>query len=247
MLAGTPTPISVRGGDHHLTVAAEDHDVGGVCVSTPTRTRVVGTLISGGRSKKATRYPASTDDERQARGPRTGGQGGVVAVDGGGQVGGRPRHTARGKAKGCMVRRRRITTACFLDVIRAPCGRRTFRTRHGVLGGAGEGTAAPGATGLRTALKRTKSPAAPRGCRCRRDACGQCRWHSGGASSKEAAAGTAGRRGLRACVPARGKRRDGEGLTPRSELITTAHVRSNVWEKLRGWTVFHLPSTPDGR
>ena len=35
-----------------------------------------------------------------------------------------------------------------------------------------EGTAAPGATGLRTAWKRTKSPAAPRSCRCPRDACG---------------------------------------------------------------------------
>jgi len=70
-----------------------------------------------------------------------------------------------------------------------------FRTRHGrkvLLGGAREGTAAPGATGLRTALKRTKSPAAPCGFRCRRDACGGCRWHSGSASSKGTAAGTAG-------------------------------------------------------
>ena len=112
-----------------------------------------------------------------------------------------PRRTqplAGGANRPCMVRRGRITTTCFLDVIRAPCGRRTFRTRHGrkvLLGGAREGTAPPGATGtgLRTALKRTKLPAASRGCRCRRDACGGYRWHSGSASSKGTAAGTAGR------------------------------------------------------
>ena len=130
----------------------------------------------------------------------------------------------------CMVRRRRITTACFLDVIRAPCGRRTFRTRHGVLGGAGEGTAVPGATGLRTALKRTKSPAAPRGCRCRRDACGQCRWHSGGASSKEAAAGTAGRRGLRACV--RPCARKAEGRRGPYSPIRVDHDRPRPIQRL---------------
>jgi len=30
-----------------------------------------------------------------------------------------------------MVRRRRITTACFLDVIRAPCGARSGRDMEG--------------------------------------------------------------------------------------------------------------------
>ena len=54
-----------------------------------------------------------------------------------------------------------------------------FKTRHGRKllpgGGAREGMAAAGATGLPTAWKRTESPAAPRRCRCRRDA-RRCRW-----------------------------------------------------------------------
>ena len=85
------------------------------------------------------------------------------------------------------------------------------------------GAAAPGATGLRTALKRTKSLAAARSCRCRRDAC-QCRWHSGSASSKGTTAGS--RSARTASVRARGKWR-GSHSGPRSESITTAHVRSN--------------------
>ena len=45
-----------------------------------------------------------------------------------------PLHKARARAanRPCMARRRRITTACFLDVIRAPCG--GARSRRGTGG-----------------------------------------------------------------------------------------------------------------
>ena len=93
-----------------------------------------------------------------------------------------------------------------------------------------EGMAAPGATGLPTAWKRTESPVPPRRCRCRRDA-RRCHWPgSGSASSKGTTAGSTSR-GRRACGP-----------RSLSAAITTAHVPTLV--RGAGWTVFHLPSTP---
>ena len=64
---------------------------------------------------------------------------------------------------------------------RHPSGawRRTFTARPGrnlLLGGVREGTAAPGATTLYTVWKRTKSPAAPRWCRCQSGARGRGCW-----------------------------------------------------------------------
>jgi len=131
----------------------------------------------------------------------------------------------------CMVRRRRITTACFLDVIRAPCGgarvQDEAREEATVRRRAREGMAAPGATGLPTAWKRTESPVPPRRCRCRRDA-RRCRWPgSGSASSKGTTAGSTSR-GRRACGP-----------RSLSAAISTAHFRSNGLEG----TVDEIPST----
>ena len=54
----------------------------------------------------------------------------------------------------CMVRRRRITTACFLDVIRAPCG--GARSRRGT-----GGSYCP-ATALARGWPRPAPPACPR-------------------------------------------------------------------------------------
>ena len=122
----------------------------------------------------------------------------------------------------CMVRRRRITTACFLDVIRAPCGgarvQDEAREEATVRRRAREGMAAPGASGLPTAWNRTVSPAAPRRCRCRCGARG-CRW-------QRFVEGDGGRQ-----HPRQAKRRGPRSL---SAPILAAHTRSNVRERPRG-------------
>ena len=170
----------------------------------------------------------------------------LYPVDAGARMPRRTQPLAGGANRPCMVRRRRITTTCFLDVIRAPCGRRTFRTRHGrkvLLGGAREGTAAPSATGLRTAWKPTKSPAAPRSFRCRRDACGcGCRWHSGSASSKGTTAGSRLARAARA--------REESGGTERASVPDPSRSRLPISDPTfrRGLGVDGIiPSTLDGR
>jgi hypothetical protein len=102
-----------------------------------------------------------------------------------------------------------------------------------LLGVARKGTAEPGATGLRTAWKQTKSPAAPRRCRCRRDACG-CRWQR----FVEGDDGTwqAARRAdcVRACV------REESGDSERASLpICGDHDRTRPIQRsseAQGWT-----------
>ena len=83
-----------------------------------------------------------------------------------------PLHKARARAanRPCMARRRRITTACFLDVIRAPCG--GARSRRGT-----GGSYCPAAAALARGWPRPAPPACPRrgserSHRCRRAGAG---------------------------------------------------------------------------